>query len=84
MDFYGGGGDLCAALWQWHQQWGAELVASWGTMLQLIAGRAPGLTDQAWELSGQLLGWGPNTSAERWMTATAVATSDAWFLHNRP
>jgi hypothetical protein len=21
--------DLAAALWQWHSQWGAELVASW-------------------------------------------------------
>jgi len=77
--------ELCAALWRWHQRWGAELVAHWGTMMQFVVDRPPGaLTEENWELTGQLLGVGRYESADRWLLAAAVATSDAWFVHNRP
>jgi hypothetical protein len=75
---------LCAALWQWERRWGAELVASWGTMLQLVVGRQPAAGEQAWELAGQLKAVGGSLQFEQWMLALAVSRSDAWFLHDRP
>ncbi|SCF29397.1 protein of unknown function (DUF4253) [Micromonospora viridifaciens] len=75
---------LAAAIWQWEQQWGAELVASWGTMLQFVVGRQPALGEQAWHLALQLLALGGNLEPSPWELALAVTRSDAWFLHDRP
>jgi len=75
---------LCAALREWQRQWGAELVASWETMLQFVVGRQPAVGEPAWELAGQLKAVGGSLQMEQWMLALAVSRSDAWFLHDRP
>jgi Domain of unknown function (DUF4253) len=75
---------LAAAIRQWEQQWGAELVASWGTMLQFVVARQPTLGEQAWELALQLLAVGGSLQSQSWELALAVTHSDAWFLHDRP
>lgn len=75
---------LAAAIRQWEQQWGAELVASWGTMLQFVVGRQPALGEQAWQLALQLLALGGSLQSPSWELALAVTHSDAWFLHDRP
>lgn len=75
---------LAAALRQWHDAWGAELVAAWGTMLQLVVRRRPRQGEEAWELAGQLLAWGGSLQVHRWQLAQALPRSDAWFLHDRP
>ncbi|REG01282.1 uncharacterized protein DUF4253 [Asanoa ferruginea] len=75
---------LAAAIRQWEQRWGAELVASWGTMLQFTVARQPSLGDQAWQLALQLLAVGGSLQPQSWELALAVTRSDAWFLHDRP
>ncbi|WP_144022872.1 DUF4253 domain-containing protein [Asanoa hainanensis] len=75
---------LAAAIRQWERQWGAELVASWGTMLQFVVARQPALGEQAWQLALQLLAVGGSLQAPSWELALAVTRSDAWFLHDRP
>ncbi len=75
---------LSAAQRQWHDRWGAEVVASWGTMLQFAVGRRPEPGDQAWELAGQLKRVGGSLQMPRWMLALALPHSGTWFLHDRP
>jgi Domain of unknown function (DUF4253) len=75
---------LAAAIRQWEQQWGAELVASWGTMLQFVVGRRPALGEQAWQLALQHLAVGGGLQTPPWQLALALTRSDAWFLHDRP
>lgn len=75
---------LAAAIRQWEQQWGAELVASWGTMLQFVVGRRPALGEQAWQLALQHLAVGGSLQTPSWELALALTRSDAWFLHDRP
>jgi hypothetical protein len=75
---------LCAALHRWQQAWGAELVASWGTMLQMLAARRPPAGDPAYELAGQLLQMGRSLDVHQWQLALALTQGDAWFLHDRP
>jgi hypothetical protein len=75
---------LSAVEKQWHDRWGAEVVASWGTMLQFVAGRRPAPGDPAWELAGQLKRVGGSLQMPRWMLALALPHSDTWFLHHRP
>ncbi|GEK20539.1 hypothetical protein CXY01_10590 [Cellulomonas xylanilytica] len=73
-----------AALERWHRTWGAELVASWGTMLQLTVTRRPQQGEEAWDLAGQLLAWAGSLQLSQWELALIVARSDTWFLHDRP
>jgi hypothetical protein len=75
---------LAAAIRQWEQQWGAELVASWGTMLQFVVSRRPALGEQAWQLALQHLAVGGSLQTPAWELALALTRSDAWFLHDRP
>ncbi|GAA3923614.1 hypothetical protein Aau02nite_73150 [Amorphoplanes auranticolor] len=73
-----------AAMRQWERQWGAGLVAAWGTMLQFTAARRPEPGPQAWELAGQLMAVGGSLQCEQWQLAIALTRGDAWFLHDRP
>ncbi len=73
-----------AAMMQWEQRWGAELVAAWGTMLQYVVTRRPAPGAEAWELAGQLLAVGGSLQMEQWQLASALTCGDAWFLHDRP
>jgi hypothetical protein len=75
---------LAAAIRRWDQQWGAELVASWGTMLQFVADRQPALGEPAWQLALQQLAVGGSLQTPPWELALALTRSDAWFLHDRP
>jgi Domain of unknown function (DUF4253) len=87
IDFFGTLGHderLAAALLQWHRAWGAELVAAWGTMLQLVAARRPSPGDEAWNLAHQHKCLASHQDADRWQLALALARSDEWFLHSRP
>jgi hypothetical protein len=87
LSFLGAAGqtlELSAAMWQWDQLYGAELVASWGTVLEFFVARSPALGEQAWKLAGQLKALGGNLGMPRWELALALTSSDAWFLHDRP
>jgi hypothetical protein len=87
VDFYGAMGwapGLGAVLRQWHEQFGARLVASWGTMLQLLVDKPPQSIEQAWEVAGQIQGLASHYEGHRWELAVALPESEAWFLHNRP
>ena len=75
---------LAAALWQWHQRWGAELVANWSTMLQFVVSRRPALGDEAWELAGQHKALANHLEDDQWLVALALTRSDEWALHDRP
>jgi hypothetical protein len=75
---------LSAAEREWHGRWGAELVASWGTMLQMIVRRPPQDPEDCWELAGQLKDVGGSLQMYRYELALALPGSDAWFLHDRP
>jgi hypothetical protein len=75
---------LAAAMRQWGEQWGAELVASWGTMLQFVTDRRPDLGEPAWQLALQHLAVGGSLPTPPWELAFALTRIDAWFLHHRP
>ncbi len=73
---------------QWHQQYGAELVCHYGTMLQFIVGRPPTTLEEAFQLA-----WEQETLAECTTIlpgvclrdhARSLLTVDRWFLHERP
>ena len=75
---------LAAAMRQWQRQWGAELVAFWGTMLQFVVTRQPSLGEPAWQLALEHLAVGGSLQPDSWQLALALTRSDAWFLHDRP
>nr|WP_269326481.1 DUF4253 domain-containing protein [Kineosporia mesophila] len=75
---------LAACLQQWHQAWGAELVASWGTMLQFVSTRRPRFGPEAWTLARQQLALGGSLQIPPMTLAWDLAHTDAWFLHDRP
>lgn len=75
---------LVAAEREWSQRYGAELVASWGTMLQYRVTRRPTTVEQAWELAGQHLAVGSSIQQSQSDIALALLQSDYWFLHDRP
>jgi hypothetical protein len=77
-------GALAGAQREWQERWGAELVASWGTMLQLVVDRPPQDPRDAWTVAGQLLAVGGSLQLSRSELALALPGSDAWFLHDRP
>lgn len=76
--------EFIAACWQWHQRYGAEMVACWGTMLQFFVERPPALGDAAWELAVQLKAVGGSLDVSTGELAFGVSQGNAWFLHDRP
>lgn len=75
---------LAAAEHEWADRYGAELVASWGTMRQYVVTRRPTTVEQAWELAGQHLAVGSSIQTRQSELALALMQSDYWFLHDRP
>ncbi|OJF11298.1 uncharacterized protein DUF4253 [Couchioplanes caeruleus] len=75
---------LAGALRQWHERWGAHLVASWGTVLQLVVERPPQSREDAWTVAGQILGMASHLEMARWKLAIALPRSKQWHIHNRP
>jgi hypothetical protein len=89
LNYYGADRDkghesLGAAILRWEHRWGAQLVASWGTMLQFLVSRPPADPEDAWQLAGQLMAVGGSLQHQRWELALALPRGDAWFLHERP
>lgn len=79
---------LAALLRSWHERHGAELVASWGTMLQFVVAWPPQTLDEAFALAveqdrvaGSLLG---PAGVELRDHARALLRRETWFLHDRP
>ncbi len=77
-----------AMLKHWHQQWGAELVAHYGTMLQLQVSKMPETAESAITLAQEQAILAPCTLdlpgvslAEH---AAALMQTTRWFLHERP
>ena len=79
---------VIALLRYWHQKYGAELVAHYGTMLQLITQTRPKTVDDAFQLA-----WEQETIAPCTTLLPGVALRDhvkallhtnRWFLHERP
>lgn len=77
-----------ALLRHWQQDYGAELVAHYGTMLQLQVERKPQSYREALELAWQQDTLAPCTLAlpgvELYEHAWALMELDRWFLHERP
>jgi hypothetical protein len=73
---------------KWHQEYNAELVYHYGTMLQLNVGRRPTTPEAAFDLA-----WQQEALAECTTILPGVALRDharsllivdRWFLHERP
>ena len=83
-----GAAQLVALLKRWHDAYGAELVAHWGTMLQFHVERPPRDIEQARALAREQLLVAPCTAllpgTHPEMHAAALMRSNSWFLHERP
>ncbi len=77
-----------ALLRRWHQRYGAEMAANWGTMQQLVVHQPPATIEQAWTAAYEIdLLWadtvtGPCVPIRR--HAQDLVGRRDWFLHNRP
>jgi hypothetical protein len=77
-----------AFLRRWEDRYGAELVAHYGTMLQMTVARRPADIGEAFELAWEHERVAPSTTALPGVTlrdhAKALLKTDRWFLHERP
>jgi Domain of unknown function (DUF4253) len=73
---------------QWHQQYGAELVCHYGTMLQLKVVRLPSSPAAAFQLAWEQVAIAPCTTSLPGVSlrdhARALLSTGQWFLHERP
>lgn len=73
---------------EWQHRFGAELVASWGTMLQYVAAKPPTTLDEAFDLAAQQIAVAPCTTLLRGEGVRQLARhlwhGEQWFLHERP
>jgi hypothetical protein len=79
---------LIKAAERWHERYGAEPVALWGTMVELFVKRGPKDVDEALQLAREHATLasstlGPPGIMLRWH-ARALMVLNRWFLHNRP
>jgi hypothetical protein len=95
LSFFGADGldghaALVRMLERWEERHGAELVASWGTMLQLTVARPPTDVERAFELATEQVLVAYDTIALPHPDVTVRAHARAllgrpeWFLHDRP
>lgn len=91
LDFYGteiGDDAHVALLHRWHQEYGAELVAHFDTMLQFVVKAPPSDEDAALALARQQVMIAPCTTLLPGIALRAHARrligSERWFLHERP
>lgn len=70
----------------WEKQFGAELVAHYGTMLQCIVSRPPADAESAWQVARQHVLAGGSTLGSNFLRdyACSLINYDRWFLHDRP
>lgn len=75
-------------LQRWHQQYAAELVCHYGTMLQFNIGRRPSTPNEAFELAWQQEVLAECTTILPGVSlrdhAWSLLVLDRWFLHERP
>jgi Domain of unknown function (DUF4253) len=73
---------------RWSQQYKAELVCHYGTMLQLNVGRLPTTPEEAFELAWQQEALAECTTVLPGISlrdhARSLLTVNRWFLHERP
>ena len=79
---------VVAAARRWHERYGAEPVAAWGTITQMLVSTRPREPDEALRLAVQHVVLAPATIGPpgiplRWH-ARALLTLDRWLLHSRP
>jgi hypothetical protein len=83
-----GGEIVIAAARRWHERWGAEPVALWGTMMQFTVSHRPATPDDAWMLAREHDILAANTLSNPGIPlrdhARALTVLDRWFLHSRP
>ncbi len=93
VPFFGAEGEggterLIAVMRTWHDRFGAEIVAHWGTMLQFVVGRPPATAAEAFPvaMAHDLLATAtlplPGVSVRA--HARALVGRPTWFLHDRP
>jgi len=79
---------VVAQLRDWHEKYGAELVANFGTMLQLNVARQPQTADEAFDLAWLQTLIAPCTTILPGVSprdhARALFHTNKWFLHERP
>ncbi len=83
------GSDLAAAILKsWQSRYGAEIVAHYGTMLQLLSQKRPIQPQLAFQLAWQQYTIAPCTLALPGVSlrdhARALLHQSKWFLHERP
>jgi hypothetical protein len=93
VSFYGGEGPggherWIALLRSWRERYGAEMVACWGTMLQLQVSAPPQTLDEAFELAVEQSLATPCTLALPGVSirdhARTLMGRREWFIHERP
>jgi len=77
---------LIAVMRRWHDQWGAELVAHWSTMLEFVVTRPPTTSAEAYPiaLGHHLLAGATLAGVSVRQHARVIVNRPTWFLHNRP
>jgi hypothetical protein len=88
------GADTCgtelaiALLRRWHEHYGANLVAHYGTMLQLIADHPPVSAEEAFNLAWEQVKIAPCTILLPGVSlryhGRSLLSTPRWFLHERP
>ncbi|MBF2096956.1 MAG: DUF4253 domain-containing protein [Gloeomargaritaceae cyanobacterium C42_A2020_066] len=77
-----------AMLHHWHLRYGAELVAHYGTMLELITTRLPETPEEALQLAWEQETLAPCTTLLPGVClrdhARSLLHTHRWFLHERP
>ena len=79
---------VVALLKHWHQKYGAELLAHYGTMLQLVTQTLPNSPEEAFTLAWKQQVIAPCTTCLPGVSlrnhAREMLHSHEWFLHERP
>jgi hypothetical protein len=93
LSFYGAEGEgrheaLIRLICSWQHDFGAQLVAGWGTMLQFTASAPPVTLDVAFDLAAQQVRVAPCTTLLPGEGVRHLARhlfrGERWFLHERP
>jgi hypothetical protein len=93
LSFYGAEGPggheaLTRLMGSWQERFGAQLVASWGTMLQFVASNPAATLDDAFDLAVQQWRVAPCTTVLPGEGVRQLARhlwrGERWFLHGRP
>lgn len=88
MHWYGGSKNSIYLLKQWQEEYGAELVCLYGTVLQLFVERKPSSIEEAFELASQqiaMASWRFSKSGVSIRNhARALLNLDRWLLEDNP